>query len=64
MIMFTKVKNKQYQSINDYVYKRKKQAVSIANEKGITKADKHTVDTNLLFQRIVTICNKEDTPLL
>ena len=27
--MFTKVKNKQYQSIDDYVYKRKKQAVSI-----------------------------------
>ena len=24
MIMFTKVKNKQYQSIDDYVYKRKK----------------------------------------
>ena len=49
MIMFTKVK---------------KQAVSIANGKGITKADKHTVDTNLLFQRIVRICNKEDTPSL
>ena len=29
MVMFTKVKNKQYQSIDDYVYKRKKQAVSI-----------------------------------
>ena len=29
MIMFTNVKNKQYQSIDDYVYKRKKQAVSI-----------------------------------
>ena len=24
MIMFTNVKNKQYQSIDDYVYKRKK----------------------------------------
>ena len=28
MIMFTNVKNKQYQSIDDYVYKGKKQAVS------------------------------------
>ena len=27
--MFTNVKNKQYQSIDDYVYKGKKQAVSL-----------------------------------
>ena len=29
MIMFTNVENKQYQYIDDYVYKGKKQAISI-----------------------------------
>ena len=60
--MFTNVKNKQYQSIDDYVYKRKKQAVSIYCMIMFTKRIKHSSMAQIcFFKEYVTICKKTTT---